>query len=181
MDLASYASWAVDLANTWDPKQVDPERLPDLPALRAYLRDEPTLVADATEDDLVRLREVRGGIRAVAEAPDERTAMGRLNVLLAGVRAVPEMSGHDGEPWHLHLTSAGSPVSDHVATRALLGLAAQLNDTGWERLGQCQLSDCWDVYIDTSSNRSRRYCSDACTNRANVRAHRARRKAASGA
>jgi hypothetical protein len=32
------------------------------------------------------------------------------------------------------------------------------------------------VFIDTSTNRSRRYCSDRCATRANVAAYRARRK-----
>ena len=33
-----------------------------------------------------------------------------------------------------------------------------------------------EVFIDTSTNRSRRYCSDRCATRANVAAYRARRK-----
>jgi predicted RNA-binding Zn ribbon-like protein len=32
------------------------------------------------------------------------------------------------------------------------------------------------VFIDTSANRTRRYCSERCTNRANVTAFRARKR-----
>ena len=39
---------------------------------------------------------------------------------------------------------------------------------------------CTNVYVDTSPNQSRRYCSDRCSSRANVAAYRARRRAASG-
>jgi predicted RNA-binding Zn ribbon-like protein len=36
---------------------------------------------------------------------------------------------------------------------------------------------CPDVYVDTSRNASRRYCSDTCASRATVAAYRARQKA----
>ncbi|WP_141743598.1 CGNR zinc finger domain-containing protein, partial [Streptomyces abyssalis] len=35
------------------------------------------------------------------------------------------------------------------------------------------------AYLDTSTNRSRRYCSDRCATRANVAAYRARKRLAS--
>ena len=35
-------------------------------------------------------------------------------------------------------------------------------------------------FVDTSPNRSRRYCSDRCSSRANVAAYRARQRAAAG-
>jgi predicted RNA-binding Zn ribbon-like protein len=44
------------------------------------------------------------------------------------------------------------------------------------RLQVCGAEDCADVYIDLSKNRSRRFCSTSCGNRANVAAYRARRR-----
>jgi hypothetical protein len=35
---------------------------------------------------------------------------------------------------------------------------------------------CRNAYLDTSTNRSRRYCSDRCATRANVAAYRARKR-----
>jgi predicted RNA-binding Zn ribbon-like protein len=49
-----------------------------------------------------------------------------------------------------------------------------------DRLRVCEADDCEDVHVDLSKNRSRRYCSNACGNRMNVAAFRARsRKATS--
>jgi predicted RNA-binding Zn ribbon-like protein len=48
---------------------------------------------------------------------------------------------------------------------------------GWQRLGVCSAEGCDDVYVDTSRNASRRYCSNTCASRSTVAAYRARRKA----
>jgi predicted RNA-binding Zn ribbon-like protein len=42
----------------------------------------------------------------------------------------------------------------------------------------CAAAPCTNVYVDTSPNQSRRYCSERCSSRANVAAFRARQKAA---
>jgi predicted RNA-binding Zn ribbon-like protein len=63
----------------------------------------------------------------------------------------------------------------------LLGLAKLVCDLGPDRLGVCSAAPCTDVFVDTSPNRSRRYCSDRCSSRANVAAYRARKRAVAGA
>ena len=63
--------------------------------------------------------------------------------------------------------------------QALLGLATLVCDLGPTRLGVCAAERCTNVYVDTSPNQSRRYCSERCSSRANVAAYRARQKAAS--
>ena len=45
----------------------------------------------------------------------------------------------------------------------------------------CDASNCDNVFVDTSPNQSRRYCSDRCSSRANVAAYRARQKAVASA
>ena len=44
------------------------------------------------------------------------------------------------------------------------------------RLATCADPDCDGVVLDLSRNRSRRFCSTTCTNRAAVAAYRARRR-----
>jgi predicted RNA-binding Zn ribbon-like protein len=56
-----------------------------------------------------------------------------------------------------------------------MGLAVRLARLGIDRFGVCQAAPCQGVFIDTSAGRTRRYCSDRCTNRANVTAYRARK------
>jgi predicted RNA-binding Zn ribbon-like protein len=62
-----------------------------------------------------------------------------------------------------------------------MGLAIHLTELGADRLGICQAAPCRNAYLDTSTNRSRRYCSDRCATRANVAAYRARKRAEAAA
>jgi len=52
-------------------------------------------------------------------------------------------------------------------------------DAGWTRLGLCAAEDCQDVFVDTSRNSSRRFCSETCASRAGVAAYRSRQRGAS--
>jgi predicted RNA-binding Zn ribbon-like protein len=61
-----------------------------------------------------------------------------------------------------------------------MGLAMALLDLGADRFGSCVDPRCRGVFIDTSRNRSRRYCSDRCASRANVAAHRERQRSVAG-
>jgi predicted RNA-binding Zn ribbon-like protein len=61
-----------------------------------------------------------------------------------------------------------------------MGLAMAFLDLGADRFGTCADPRCGGgVFIDTSRNRSRRYCSDRCASRANVAAHRERHRSGS--
>jgi predicted RNA-binding Zn ribbon-like protein len=57
-----------------------------------------------------------------------------------------------------------------------MGLATLVTDLGVDRLGLCHATPCRRAFLDTSSNRSRRYCSERCASRANVAAYRARKR-----
>jgi predicted RNA-binding Zn ribbon-like protein len=57
-----------------------------------------------------------------------------------------------------------------------MGLAVRLTELGLGRFGVCQAAPCAGVFVDTSVNRTRRYCSDRCASRANVIAYRARKR-----
>jgi predicted RNA-binding Zn ribbon-like protein len=184
VDIVSYSDWAFELANSyWDPEHYrDPEQLPDLPALRTFLAAAPGWAEDVTEDDLVHLRKMRTRFRSLLEdalEPDRQDeAIRKINELLAEFPVRPKLSVHDDEPLHMHLSDCDQPVWQELTAAASLGLALRLADAGFDRLGTCQERKCSDIFLDTSSNACRRYCCDACANRANVAAHRARRKAA---
>src|SRR5207244_7181072 len=98
--------------------------------------------------------------------------------LLAQSSARPQLAAHDGL-WHLHLPPPESPLVAHMAAEAAMGLASVIRDHGLERLRVCAATGCLRVFVDTSRNRSRRYCNpDICGNRTNVAAFRARQRAA---
>lgn len=178
MDLASYGQWAVDLVNTWDPvmRPADPEG--ERQAVRHFLATHhPGLAERATEVDVEALELFREELRPVFEADTDEQAIEALNELLARTPVQPAIVTHDGEPWHWHLSPQDVSVADTIRTAATVGLAALLLQHGVDRRGVCRHERCIDVFVDTSPNRTRRYCSDGCSNRANVAAHRARKRA----
>lgn len=188
MELASYSDLAVRLVNT---ERLDrgEDALTTLDAVRALFGADQRTARRATEADVTRLRAVRTRLRAVfvaAHEGDEQRAVDLLNALLMEYPASPQISGHrrrvrDGRPdWHLHLAEQSPNATSHYAATACMGLAVQLTALGVERLGICGAEPCRNAYLDTSTNRSRRYCSDRCATRANVAAYRARRRRDSG-
>lgn len=178
MDVTSYGDHAVDLANTWSPNTDPSELLPDVAAARAFLTGRVAGGARADERDLQILLAAREQVRRVMLAPSEDEAVDVLNALLRTHPVHPLVSGHDGRDWHLHLSDDDRPPGELFVATAAFGLAAWLLEAGMGRRGQCTAHDCDDVFVDTSRNHSRRYCSSTCSNRANVAAHRARQRQA---
>lgn len=181
MDIVYYGDIAVDLANTWDPHAAEPEHLPDVAALQGWVEARFGGTSAVTETDLATVRAARGRLRAVFDADDEQEAVATLNDLMGQYPVHPVVSEHDGNEWHLHLGGDGRPVGELVAASASFGLSVLLLDVGFDRRGVCSDERCSDAFVDTSRNRSRRYCSTTCSNRANVAAFRARRRSGDSA
>ena len=132
-------------------------------------------VTRLTAADVDAIKGYRERIREVFFA-DEDTAIRLLNEILSEVAATPQISNHDDHPWHLHYSSDDAPIAHRVASGAAMGLAVLITEKGYKRLGVCTADDCLDVFVDTSRNRSRRYCNQSCSTKVNVAAHRARKK-----
>ena len=126
--------------------------------------------------DAAKVRETASLIRAVALAESEADVRDRLNELLALARPRPYATDHDGE-LHLHYARADAPALEQLTTTVAMGLSQVVVQHGWQRLGVCSAESCDNVYVDTSRNASRRYCSGTCSSRATVAAYRARQKA----
>ncbi len=174
MDFVRYADFAAGLVNA--PIESD-EDLTDYLASRQWLqrRVEPR--------DLAPLKRLRRELRPIFEASDrgdELEVVALVNNLLAKHPVTPYIAGHDRESWHLHVAERGSSVAALITAECVMGLATLVVDFGPTRLGVCSAERCDQVFVDTSPNKSRRYCSDRCSSRANVAAYRARRKAGVG-
>ena len=131
-----------------------------------------------TEAEVMSFTAVAGDLRAVfaaVTAGDIDGAAHRVNNMLAATGAHPTLERHDGKPWHLHFHSAdeASPVKGWAAGCAT-GLAVVLGGELYNRLGVCTAPHCDRVYVDTSRNGSRRFCSTACQNRVKAAAFRER-------
>ena len=117
--------------------------------------------------------ELRGVFEAVsADGVDD--AARQVNALLIRTGARPELERHDGEPWHLHFHAADNTLPDGWAAGCATGLAVVLGGDLYNRLGVCTAPRCDRVYVDTSRNGTRRYCSTSCQNRVKTAAFRAR-------
>jgi CGNR zinc finger len=113
-------------------------------------------------------------VRPVFGEPDPQRQIDVVNRLLGEATTSVRVSMHDGHRPHLHyITGTDDPVA-RISAAVAGGLAVAICGAGGARLGRCARSDCATVYVDTSRNGRRRFCSLACANRVNVAAHRAR-------
>ena len=171
MDFVRYAEQSAALLNA---------DLEGTEALVGFLRERAWLQDQVAERDVSALRRFQRDLRPVYEssnAKDEEGVVEQLNALLAKHPVTPYISGPAGR-WHLHVADRSSSVAELLVAESLMGLATLVCDLGPTRLGVCDASPCTNVFVDTSPNQSRRYCSDRCSSRANVAAYRARQKAA---
>jgi predicted RNA-binding Zn ribbon-like protein len=107
--------------------------------------------------------------------PDVTGRVRLVNELLAVVAAPPYISQHDGRAPHFHYAEHDAPLVVRIKAYTTGGLAHALCDDP-DRIGQCQRPDCDTVYIDTSRNGRRRFCTIRCANRTYVADHRKRRQ-----
>ena len=175
MDFLKYAEASAALVNA-DMSGVD--------GLTAYLAGREWLQERASDRDCMLLRKFQRELRPVFEAGEaDRVSevVGGLNELMSRHPITPRIAEHDSDHLHLHVATDNASVADLVVGESLLGLATLVCDLGPDRLGVCSAAPCTNVFVDTSPNRSRRYCSERCSSRANVAAFRARQKAVAGA
>lgn len=151
------------------------ERAASLNALFKSVRSR----TEVTEADGEEFGPVAAQLRAVftaVAAGDVDEAANQVNVMLTSTGAHPALERHDGEPWHIHFHSADekSRVKGWAAGCAT-GLAIVLGGEHFDRLGVCTAPRCDRVYVDTSRNGSKRFCSTTCQNRVKAAAFRERR------
>lgn len=172
MDFVRYADASARLVNA---------PLADREDLVALLTGRQWLHEQSTERDATVLRRFQRELRQVFEASAEEDVAGvieGLNVLMEKHPITPMISDHDPDRLHMHVANRAASVADLLIGESLMGLATLVCDLGATRLGICSEPRCDHVFVDTSPNQSRRYCSDRCSSRANVAAFRARQKAA---
>jgi len=171
MDNAHYLDVALRLANA---------QLVDVDALRATLYEEPWWAERVRDADLAALRPVADGLRdaldaAVTGKPD--AVLAAVNHLLEQHPLRPRLSaGHDAEPnWHIHVADTDAPPATEVAAAAAWGMAHGIVHYGLNRWGRCAATDCDSFFLDTSTNKAKRFCSPRCANRVHVAAFRSRK------
>jgi predicted RNA-binding Zn ribbon-like protein len=111
-------------------------------------------------------------VRGVFAAPDARARVATVNALLAQGAGGVYLTMHDGLPPHLHFTPEHDDVVARVRAVTSGGLAVFAVESEGERLGVCARVGCGLVFVDTSRNGRRAYCSARCGNTVAVARHR---------
>ena len=161
---------AVTLVNTAEP----PDTLLTVEDLDAvYAEFEYTGRRGGDEAELEAVRSLRPALRELLTAERDR-AVELVNAMLADARALPQLVRHDRWDWHLHAVSPDAPLPTRITVETAMAMIDVIRADELSRLGVCADEDCDGVVLDLSRNRSRRFCSTACGNRAAVAAYRAR-------
>ena len=163
---------AIALANTFGSamRQGRPAVPPDADAIRAVLglttnRVGPVDVAGYSSGAKT-LYDALSGLPAIDRAVE------LVNELLRETKAAPQLLRHEEAPWHLHF---GSPdEADGWLAEFATAVAMLLGSDDVDRLRRCEATRCDDLFLDSTKNRTQRFCSTACQNRTKVAAHRAR-------
>lgn len=129
---------------------------------------------DRDQAELEAVRAVRPHLRELLLADRDR-AVELLNDMLRRAGAVPQLQRHDGFDWHVHAIAAERPLAERVVVETAMAMIDLVRADEMSRLGVCADADCEGLVLDLSRNRSRRFCSTTCGNRAAVAAYRARR------
>ncbi|WP_410784932.1 CGNR zinc finger domain-containing protein [Kribbella sp. C-35] len=132
-------------------------------------------------DDAQRLVRLAGRMRIVFEAAntgDLDTAAAEINALLVDTNARPQLDRGKDRPWSLHFHGPDEQLANGWAAGCAAGLALAVGSDLAGRLGVCAAPQCDRVFVDTSKNGQRRFCSPQCQSRVKAAAHRARQQAA---
>ncbi|HET6817935.1 MAG TPA: CGNR zinc finger domain-containing protein [Mycobacteriales bacterium] len=167
---------AAALVNT---QGLDGDRLTDLRELDDFVREWGwTGSRRRDRAELEQVRALRPRLRTLWELDEDGVAE-LVNELLRDAHALPQLMQHDDWGYHLHATPPHAPLADRMAVEAAMAFVDVVRQGELDRLRVCDADDCEDVLVDLSKNHSRRYCSNACGNRMNVAAFRARSRSGS--
>lgn len=154
----------------------EPDTLTTAEELAEFLDDhEFTGTRLGSDAELEAVRALRPRLRELLTS-DRDAAAGLVNDLLGGEHALPQLVRHDEHDWHIHAVAADAPLASRIAVEAAMAMVDVIRADEMSRLGICADDDCEGIVLDLSRNRSRRFCSTVCGNRAAVAAYRARRR-----
>ena len=161
---------AVALVNSAE----EPRTITTTDELDAFFRDHGyTGRHDGTRSELAEVLALRPELRTLLLA-DRDEAVGLVNAVLAEERAVPRLVRHDALDWHLHAVGDDEPLARRIRVETAMAMLDVIRADEHSRFAVCADDTCEGVVLDLSRNRSKRYCSTACTNRNAAAAYRAR-------
>ncbi len=168
-DTAEALESAVRLSNTG----LEPDTLTTLDELESFFDDFSYTGNRPTQRDLEPVRAIRHQLHAMFVASRDG-AVPLINEILAQQHVTPQVVRHGDVDWHIHATTDDRPLAERILVETALAMVDVIRADEMSRFDRCAHDDCAGVVFDLSRNRSRKYCSTTCTNRAAVTAYRAR-------
>ena len=145
-------------------------------AAQRVLLDHQVRRADLTGHAAGKLRTWTRALRRVFEAGTTDERCGAVNDLLAAGAGRPYLTTHDGLRPHLHFAPESDDVVGRVKAVTAGSLAFFTVEAEGTRLGVCARAGCGTVFVDTSRNGRRAYCTARCGNYDAVARHRTARR-----
>ena len=164
---------AIDAAAWLVNSRQDPDTLTTLDDVIGFFDQFGYSGSRPTASDVEPLREVRPRLRRLLTA-ERDAAVPMVNAILAEAQAVPRLVRHGDADWHIHATSDDRPLAERIEVETAMAMVDVIRMDELSRLATCASGSCEGVVFDQSRNRSRKYCSVACTNREATAAYRAR-------
>lgn len=166
---------SVALVNTGFSNPMDVDRLGTTDALESFLTEHSySHVPKATAALVAEIRALRQPLHDLFTSSRD-DAVEVINRWLADAEAVPRLVRHDELDWHIHAERPGASLATQILVETAMGMIDVVRADEMGRLSICEDDACEGIVLDLSKNRSRRYCSTACGNRAAVAAYRARK------
>lgn len=168
-DTAEALEAAVFLSNS----ELEPDTLTTLGELTAFYDRFGYTGSRPSQADLEPVRAIRTPLRELfLSSRDEAVPL--VNEILASQRALPQVVRHGDTDWHIHATTSDRPLAERLLVETAMAMVDVIRADEMKRFSHCAMEDCEGVVFDLSRNRSRKYCTMTCTNRAAQMAFRAR-------
>ncbi len=160
---------AVFLANS----ELEPDTLTTVGELRHFFTQFGYTGPLPTASALQPVRAIRATLRTLFLSSRDG-AVPIVNEILEEQRALPQLVRHGEVDWHIHATSDDRPLAERILVESAMAMIDVIRADEMSRFSHCAMDDCGGVVFDMSRNRSKKYCTLTCTNRAAQAAFRAR-------
>ncbi len=173
MPFAHDTTEALESAAFLSNSELEPDTLTADEHLDAFLQDFGYTGPRARQGDLERVRAIRTRLRALFTSSRD-DAVPLVNAILSEQSALPQLVRHGDVDWHIHAASDDRPLDERILVETAMAMIDVIRADEFSRFGRCEMDACDGIVLDLSRNRSRKYCSVTCTNRAAQAAYRAR-------
>ena len=173
MTFAPDTAAALESAAFLSNSELEPDSLTSLSDLTTFFDRFGYTGARPSGRDLEEVRAIRIPLRALLQTTRDG-AVPLVNDILAEQHALPQLIRHGDMDWHIHAATDDRPLAERILVETAMAMVDVIRADEMSRFSRCAMDDCDGVVFDLSRNRSRKYCTVTCTNRAAQAAFRAR-------